>query len=59
MQQQASVLIAILEDALHRVEINSKDRLNDPAVIEVISSLLRGITELEAVRSAPGHLRAA
>lgn len=59
MQQNASALIAILEDALHRVEINSKGRLDDPAIIALISSLLRGISELQAVRSASGHLRAA
>jgi hypothetical protein len=51
MQAKASVLIQILCDALDRVEEDSKLHADDPGVRELKSSILRGIAELELLRT--------
>jgi hypothetical protein len=59
MQPQASVLIEILRDALHRVEEDSKFHADDPEVLDLKASILRGIAELDFVSSSYDHLQAA
>jgi hypothetical protein len=52
MQAKASALIAILQDALHRVDEDSKLHADDPAVLELRNSIIRGIVELQRVQSS-------
>ena len=59
MQAKASVLIQILCDALYQVEEDSKLCADDPAVRELKISILRGIAELELLRTGTDHVQAA
>jgi hypothetical protein len=59
MQAKASVLIQILCDALYRVEEDSKLYADDPAVSELKNSILRGIAELELLRTGSDQVLAA
>jgi hypothetical protein len=59
MQAKASALIEILRDALRRVEEDSKLRADDPAVLELKDSILRGIAGLELLIAECDHRQAA
>jgi hypothetical protein len=59
MQAKASVLIGTLRDALDQVEEDSKHYPNDPAVVDLKNSILRGIAELELVIAINNHSQAA
>jgi hypothetical protein len=59
MQASASVLIAILHDALRRVEEDSQFSADDPALLDLKASIQLGIAELEILRSSEDQLEAA
>ena len=59
MQAKASKLIEILADALRRVEEDSRRCPDDPEVRKLKTAILRGIAELELLRSAYDHSDAA
>jgi len=59
MQAKASVLIAILQDALHRVDEDCKLCADDPAVLELRNSIIRGIVELQRLQASSGNREAA
>lgn len=59
MQYKASALIEILRDALRRVEEDSRLCADDPAVIELKNSIVRGIAALELLVAECDHPRAA
>jgi hypothetical protein len=59
MQAKATKLIEILADALRRVEEDSKHCPDDPAVLRLKVAILRGIAELDLVRSAYDQSHAA
>jgi hypothetical protein len=59
MQDKASALIAILQDALHRVDEDSKLHADDPAALELRNAIIRGIVELQRLEVSSGSLEAA
>ena len=59
MRAKASILINTLRDALYQVEQDSKLCPDDPAVLELKNSILRGIAELELVVANCDHSQAA
>ena len=59
MQANASTLIEILRDALHRVEEDSKLCADDPAVLELRNSIIRGIVELQRAQASSDPAQAA
>jgi hypothetical protein len=59
MQPKASVLIAILQDTLHRVDEDSKLHPDDPAALELRNSIIRGIVDLQRVQVSSDNLQAA
>jgi hypothetical protein len=59
MQAKASVLIEILQDALHRVDEDSKLCADDPAVLELRNAIIRGIVELQRLQAISDNREAA
>jgi len=59
MQAKATALILILRDALLEVEQNSKSHTPDISSLELRSSILRAIDELELMRTGSHALHAA